>query len=86
MASVIDEIYVCGDCYTLIGSGDESSFDYYYGDGAEKRLADVWAAIEALPGHACAGDGEKDQEFSWSSCDCCGEHLGGSRHNVVILD
>lgn len=28
------------------------------------------------------GDGQRD--FSWSSCDGCGSHLGGSRHRLAI--
>jgi len=26
------------------------------------------------------------QEFSWSSCDACGSHLGGSRHAVTYFE
>ena len=33
-----------------------------------------------------AGDRERDHEFSWSSCDCCGSNLGGTRHHVVGLN
>jgi hypothetical protein len=31
------------------------------------------------------GSEEDDTTFSWSSCDVCGSHLGGSRMSVVAI-
>lgn len=33
-----------------------------------------------------AGDSEKDDEFSWSRCECCNSSLGGTRYHVVGLN
>lgn len=96
MAKVLnDNLMVCADCYTLIGTGDSSSFDYDYDpDDAETRLKEcsegIAAACGCRAGHPravlYAGDAEKDKEFSRERCDCCGTRLAGSRHHCIVLE
>jgi hypothetical protein len=31
------------------------------------------------------GDAEHD-EFSWRGCECCGSQLGGTRHQLIVLE
>ncbi len=87
MATLLDDNFmVCTDCYIIIGTGDATSFDYYYGDDADHRLGEVTAAIEAVDGHIYPGDSDKDHEFSHWPCECCGTGLAGTRHHCVTLD
>jgi hypothetical protein len=88
MAKVTLEILVCEDCYILIGTGDATSFDYYYGERADERLAEVEGAIDKLAelyGYLTVGS-EESLEFSHLPCDCCKSHLAGSRHHVIALN
>jgi hypothetical protein len=83
---IIDERFmVCTDCISIIANDDASSFDYYYGDKADEREAEVRKAINETEGHIVPGDSENDQEFSWNPCDCCGSNLAGSRFQCAIL-
>lgn len=86
MTEVInDRFMVCTDCIMIIANDDASSFDYHYGDEADERETDVREAINEVEGHIVPGDEDKDQDFSWNPCHCCGSTLGGSRHHCTVL-
>lgn len=78
MATIIDTLSACQDCLFYVANGDEPD------DGR-----DIEADIQATLGHAsgllCCGDSDQDDEFSWSSCQCCGSTLGGSRHQIIVM-
>lgn len=71
------ELMACADCLMYVANGDEPD-DRDIGKAIERHLGDP-------SGHLCCGDSEKDDEFSWAQCECCGSNLGGSRHHLVML-
>lgn len=77
---VAAELMVCADCLLVLANDDSTGID----DNARER--EVRDAVAALGPHACVGDSDLDDEFSWSACGCCGTSLGGSRHAVVMLE
>lgn len=90
MAIEIHEYTGCADCYLLAGTGDASSLDYHYGDGADARLAEILAGMDRLVaahpgGSLTAGDSGGVDEFSSASCDCCGTSLAGMRGPLLVL-
>jgi hypothetical protein len=74
---VTNLMMACQDCLLYVANGDEP----------DDR--DIEADIQDYLGHAsgliCCGDTENDNEFSWRVCECCGSHLGGSRHELIVL-
>ncbi len=83
---VNDEFMVCTDCLMPIVNDDWSSLDYHYsGEEYDNRRAAIEAGIDNAGGHICFGDENRYDEFSSSSCDCCGCSLHGSRHHMVVL-
>lgn len=90
MPEVIDNDFkVCSDCFTVIGTGDYTSFDYYYSDQeSAERIANIDAsigAIQADTGYIYPGDSEHDESFGIFRCPCCGDDDAGARHHCVIL-
>jgi hypothetical protein len=83
MAEVKYELMACTDCLMLVANGDHPE------ENTEKQDAEMDRAIEANlgddQGYLCCGDSDKDEEFSWSACECCGSKLGGSRHHLVVV-
>ena len=79
-----DEFMVCVDCLMVIANSDYSGLAIDP-ETEDQRTKDINDGFESIDGHICCGDSERDQEFSWSDCDCCGSSLGGSRHHCVIL-
>lgn len=85
MSIRVKEYSVCADCYVFAAYGmvGEDLDDY------ETRQGEVERAFNALlhgagpDAQLTTGDGET--EFSWEPCECCGSHLGGSRHTALIL-
>lgn len=74
----MDPTYECKDCGHVCERGDLQSSCSEYDD-------DV---IYCCP--VCKSDNvwERDpgrNEFSWSSCDCCGSTLGGARTRFAVL-
>jgi hypothetical protein len=79
MATIVDDnCFVCADCLIWVANGDASGMD-------EKTHAHVTNTANDVRGYWCAGDSDKEKDFSWSACDRCGCALGGSRHHAVIL-
>jgi len=74
------DLEVCVDCVHTIAHG-------YVDDITDEREREVAEGLDALSqeGWLCNGDAERDEEFSWRSCDCCGTTDGGSRHHVVLM-
>lgn len=71
---------VCSDCLFYVANGDLPH------DSTPERDAEIEEGITAMGGlRVCAGDSDKDDEFSWRRCPGCGSRLGGSRHEVVVL-
>jgi len=70
---------VCQDCIMLIANGELPV------DCSEERAQE----LESISGDwACCSpvEGEQDYDaFSYSSCDCCGSSLGGSRYPAIEL-
>lgn len=81
------DLMVCSDCLPVIVNGDASHLDYYYTDeDAQKRMEEIEQGIKEYSEHGyylAGGDSETYEEFSTSSCDCCGGKLYGSRYHVV---
>ncbi len=81
------EIYeydVCHDCFYAAMTGDPVDPMDEHGD----REKEVWDAIEGIigetKGHFAAAE-ERDEGFSWRSCECCKDGLGGSRYGLNWL-
>ena len=74
------ELMACQDCLFYVANGDlpEDRDD-------DKFEADIQATVGYPSGMISCGDSDKDEEFSWSACECCGSTLGGSRHQLVCL-
>ena len=87
MAKAIDSIMVCQDCLQAIVNDDYTGLDYSYG------YVDGYARVQAIQSgiaRLTAGDrhlagGDDEVEFSKWPCECCGERLAGSRHEIVIM-
>lgn len=79
----VDTLSVCVDCFTVALADDLSSFDYYYGSDADKRISECEAAWLKFPGQKHMTDMETD-DFSRSACECCGTRLAGQREYVAI--
>lgn len=71
---VLDTIAVCVDCYMAVANGDLPD--------NSQRAQEVLAAVKELGPHAVPG---YELGFSWYPCACCLSHLGGDRHEVIIL-
>jgi len=78
MAQVlIDSLVVCDDCAIAIANDDYSGL-------ADKRESAVRTGIKFLSqsGYIVLGD---ELGFSHAGCDCCMAHLGGNKHQAIIL-
>ena len=73
---------VCQDCIMWIANGDTTGADDRW---SEEDAIEYVEAVAEDGGQVIAGDSDKDDEFSWSACDCCKTTLGGSRHHAVEL-
>jgi len=70
----------CTDCTMLIANG-ETPPEMTEAETAE-WLADIDKNWGRLQVHASIGD---ERGFSSSSCGYCGSHLGGDRHDFIVL-
>lgn len=75
------ELMACGDCLMYVANGDLPE-----DDNGELQAAIDANLTPAEQRHLCCGDSEQDNEFSWSACQCCGSSLGGSRHQLIVLE
>lgn len=87
MTAVINDAFmVCTDCFGYITKGDFSALDSCYPPAfSARRARAIEMGVEGAEGYACAGDAERDVNFSSAPCECCGLTLSGSRHHCVLL-
>lgn len=78
MAQIRIELMSCIDCLNLIANGE-------VGDRDDLNREIIENLGRKLARYLCVGDSEKDEEFSWRPCACCGNHLAGSRHELVVV-
>lgn len=71
------KIDLCSQCLVVTANGCETDEDV--------KTAELLAA--RWPGWDVHGNCPEDCDpwFSWSSCEGCGEHLGGDRHQGVAM-
>ena len=72
---VKDEYRACLDCLLLVANGDGTD---EHAEAMTKRIGPL--------AHLVCGDSDQDDEFSWAPCECCGSRLGGSRHQLIMLE
>lgn len=95
MRVVRDELWFCTDCLHVAVNGDASGLDYHYPpEEAAKRLAEIEAGLTALGPNLVpdfdseTGEGCEEEIGAWCTrrpCDCCKDHLHGSRHRFAVL-
>lgn len=73
------QVEICLDCFEQLQGISEES------DGSvERRLLEMAREIDLGARHIC--DTLTDEnEFSWSQCETCASHLGGSRYTLDIV-
>ena len=79
-------LWVCVDCLMALVNGDSVTpeHDRALDDGIERQESDGYTVLPCGP-LPWEPDGADAQEFSWSSCDLCLSHLGGSRHRFIAV-
>jgi hypothetical protein len=87
-----DDLWFCYDCYTIVETGDASSFDYYLSPSeAADRVKEIERELLLFEkeGHLVSDNdsetGEGIEEFSRRVCDCCGTGLAGRRYRMALL-
>lgn len=78
MARVQYTLMACTDCLQYVANGEVAEG----GQWSPEAVSEVMGGDERW---LCCGDSEIDDEFSWSPCECCGSHLGGSRHELAVV-
>lgn len=73
---VVEELMVCVDCLFFIANSELPDDP---DDAARVRESVCERPVLMI------GDFDKDHEFSWNACHCCGSRLGGHRSHVVRL-
>jgi len=74
------ELMSCIDCLMVVANGE-------YPEDPTNNIGDrIMANLGDDRHHLCCGDSDLDQEFSWSACQCCRSPLGGSRHQLIVLE
>ena len=77
MTEIIENLWICVDCYVAIANADFSGMDGETARAVRSGLENggLWALIS---------DGENSDPFSMSPCDCCKSHLGGERFKATL--
>lgn len=73
-----DALWVCWDCAMWHANGELS-------DGISPDRVDAVTGYVGVLSVDCGEDGEHCVTFSWSSCDACGDRLGGERHRAFVV-
>ena len=83
---VVELGYACADCADYINFGSEAGSLILSGslDAVAQNVTCFLGSGQVRPNEELR-TGEDTDEFSSSSCDVCGSHLGGSRVNVYVL-
>jgi hypothetical protein len=74
-----------GEQVYLADSEGDPVEEYFPADPSEAFESAVMATVRNFGEKASLHAGSEELGFSWHSCDLCGSHLGGDRHEVVIL-
>jgi hypothetical protein len=74
----VTKLMACQDCLFLVANGDLPDDRPDLDDEIAAHLGDDARWL-------CCGDSAADDEFSRSTCECCGSRLGGSRHELCIV-
>ncbi len=80
-------VYVCQDCYFAHHYGaHEHEGMWYSGDSDTPAECEPLARLAEyeLADNTDSETGDGIDEFSWSRCDGCGSHLGGSRYRLAL--
>lgn len=89
MRVVRDEIPLCQDCMIAAVNDDYTSLDYYYGEEADSRRAEIEKGLNALGPHLVPSfdseTGKGMDEFSRRRCESCRTDLAGARYDFAIL-
>lgn len=82
-----ETVWVCSDCAPVIVNDDYSHLsNYETEEEIDRRLEEINNGIADLSeGGKQLIVGEETNEFSSSPCECCGEKLAGSRHQVTVF-
>lgn len=70
------DVFVCVDCGLYLAN--RLPVEEHDPSWSHKRLDNNWRGYEIVN-----GDSDKDHDFSWSHCEGCGSHLGGTRMHCV---
>lgn len=70
---------VCVDCIHVAASG-RPDYDGYADSGHSERYAQ---GVQQWGGEPFTDD--EYPYFSWTSCQFCGDHLGGDRYTATVL-
>lgn len=90
MIVVQDDLWLCTDCLLAAVNDDYTGLDYHYDEQeADKRMKKIQAGLDELGTHLVpdfdSDTGEGIEEFSRTTCDCCGEWRAGERHRFAVL-
>lgn len=88
--SVVDNLYVCMDCYVLISTGDLTYFDGVYDDKtAGERIHECESGIERImeqyPYSVNLFEAKDSLDFSHFPCHCCQSKLAGERFEINVV-
>ena len=81
MVKVVTTLSACTDCLMYVSDGTLPENDTGQLEEAIGEHLDL-----SVHQHLYVGDTDQDDEFSWSACECCGSKLGGTRHQLVLLE
>lgn len=88
---IFHDLWVCCDCYYIHHFGDIGQ-GHRDNDMTEARNTECLNAYMSYGGDRYVSDNTDSEtgggidEFSWTSCDCCGSTLGGSRYRLALED
>lgn len=93
MKVVRDDLWLCPDCMIVAVNGDVSGIQYSYGpegeDAVDKRIAEIYAGLEALGPHLVPDNegqyGDGHEEFAHKTCACCRHSWGGEWFRFAVL-
>lgn len=81
-----DQFMVCSDClYAIVFDDLSPLLQFYSEDEASRREVEIRSGLQRAGGRVELGDADRQEDFSWSPCDCCGSTLGGARHHCRLI-
>jgi hypothetical protein len=79
MEIAYEDLDCCEDCLMYLANGDVPEERPNLVDDIRKEWPSWGTEFDLVIG------GDETDEFSWSSCDCCGSRLGGARYKFRVL-